>query len=60
MCLSRRGPNPRDADSDMQYSFTNMKKMEPLVDARISDWERRMNELYVRTGSSFDFAWWAV
>ena len=34
--------------------------MEPLVDARISDWQSRMSELYVRTGRPFDFAWWAV
>lgn len=43
-----------------QYSFTNVKKMEPLVDMRIRDWLQKMNENFVKTGHSFDFSWWAV
>lgn len=44
----------------MQYSFTNIKKMEPLIDARIRDWSNKLEETFVKTGESFDFAWWAV
>ncbi|PLB47364.1 putative cytochrome P450 monooxygenase [Aspergillus steynii IBT 23096] len=42
------------------YSFSNVKKMEPLVDMRIRDWLQKMNENFVKTGNSFDFSWWAV
>ncbi|KAF9891592.1 hypothetical protein FE257_003603 [Aspergillus nanangensis] len=42
------------------YSFTNVKKMEPLIDARIGEWLKKMDEKFVRSGEEFDFAWWAV
>lgn len=41
------------------YSFSNIKKMEPLVDLRINDWIRKLEE-FARTGQKFDFAPWAV
>lgn len=43
-----------------QYSFTNVRKMEPLIDARIGDWLAKLEEKFVRSGEEFDFAWWAV
>ncbi|KAI9757651.1 MAG: hypothetical protein M4579_003376 [Chaenotheca gracillima] len=42
------------------YSFTNIKKMEPLVDARMQDWVNKVDELFAKTGKAFDFAPWAV
>jgi hypothetical protein len=43
-----------------QYSFTNVKKMEPLVDIRIQHWIDKLNEKFAQTGEIFDFSWWAV
>ncbi len=34
--------------------------MEPLIDARMDGWIRRMSELFAKTGQKFDFAPWAV
>ncbi|KAF7617488.1 hypothetical protein AFLA_006409 [Aspergillus flavus NRRL3357] len=42
------------------YSFSNVKRMEPLVDARIDDWLNKLDETFASTGAKFDFAWWAV
>ncbi|MCJ1398067.1 hypothetical protein MMC11_001264 [Xylographa trunciseda] len=42
------------------YSFTNIKKMEPLVDARISAWINKIDLLFSKTAHKFDFAPWAV
>ncbi|KAJ5682561.1 hypothetical protein N7462_005726 [Penicillium macrosclerotiorum] len=42
------------------YSFTNIKKMEQLVDMRIEEWNTKLDETFAKTGKPFDFAWWAV
>ncbi|MCJ1390387.1 hypothetical protein MMC18_003246 [Xylographa bjoerkii] len=42
------------------YSFTNIKKMEPMVNARISAWINKIDLLFAKTGKKFDFAPWAV
>jgi cytochrome P450 len=42
------------------YSFTNIKKMEPLVDANIAAWISKVDQRFGRTGEEFDFAPWAV
>ncbi|KAK5169723.1 uncharacterized protein LTR77_005701 [Saxophila tyrrhenica] len=42
------------------YAFSNIKKMEPLVDARMKDWMDKMEENFADTGKKFDFAPWAV
>ncbi|KAL4967586.1 cytochrome P450 [Aspergillus stella-maris] len=42
------------------YSFSSVKRMEPLIDLRIHDWLQKLDEKYVRTGEVFDFSWWAV
>ncbi|KAJ5247435.1 hypothetical protein N7468_002418 [Penicillium chermesinum] len=42
------------------YSFTNVKKMEPLIDARIKEWSKKLDETFAKPGEPFDFAWWAV
>lgn len=42
------------------YSFTNLKKMEPLIDTRMRDWMFKMEERFASTGETFDFAPWAV
>ena len=42
------------------YSFTNIKKMEPLVDTRIEDWVEALDTRFVNSNSPFDFAPWAV
>ena len=42
------------------YAFTNIKKMEPLVDARMQDWVAAIAERFASSGKKFDFAPWAV
>ncbi|KAJ5833888.1 hypothetical protein N7474_002199 [Penicillium riverlandense] len=42
------------------YSFSNIKKMEPMVDARIQQWSNKLDENFAQSGKAFDFAWWAV
>lgn len=42
------------------YAFSNIKKMEPLVDANMHNWIRTMDERFASTGKKFDFAPWAV
>jgi hypothetical protein len=42
------------------YSFSNIKKMEPLIDARINDWITTLNTRFADTGKPLDFAPWAV
>ncbi|GAQ05924.1 hypothetical protein ALT_3245 [Aspergillus lentulus] len=42
------------------YSFTNVKRMEPLIDIRIQHWIDKLNERFAQTGEIFDFSWWAV
>jgi cytochrome P450 len=39
------------------YSFSNVKKMEGLVDDRIQQWIDRLEELF-SNGKKFDFAPW--
>ncbi|KAL4865772.1 hypothetical protein BDV12DRAFT_187949 [Aspergillus spectabilis] len=42
------------------YSFSSVKRMEPLIDLRIRDWLNKLGEKFVGTGDAFDFSWWAV
>jgi cytochrome P450 len=42
------------------YAFSNIKKMEPLVDRRINDWLSKINRLFAQRMEQFDFAPWAV
>jgi cytochrome P450 len=42
------------------YAFSNIKKMEPLVDTRMRHWLSVMGERFGETGAKFDFAPWAV
>ncbi|KAF2727605.1 cytochrome P450 [Polyplosphaeria fusca] len=42
------------------YAFSNIKKMEPLVDHRIAVWLDKIGHLFAQTGKQFDFAPWAV
>ena len=44
----------------LQYSFSSIKKMEPLIDSRIDDWLAKLSEVFVKTGQCFDSAPWAV
>ncbi|RPA71371.1 cytochrome P450 monooxygenase [Ascobolus immersus RN42] len=41
------------------YSMTNIKRMEPLIDARIMEFTAALDERFVKTGETFDFAVWA-
>ncbi|KXX82964.1 Pisatin demethylase [Madurella mycetomatis] len=41
------------------YSFTNVKKMEPLIDERIEYWLSRVDTLFASTKAPFDFSPWA-
>lgn len=34
--------------------------MEPLIDARIEEWSKKLDETFVKSGDAFDFSWWAV
>ncbi|KAJ5901879.1 hypothetical protein N7495_002407 [Penicillium taxi] len=42
------------------YSFTNIKRMEPLIDERIREWSKKLDETFVKSREAFDFSWWAV
>ncbi|KAK3112206.1 hypothetical protein LTR53_011770 [Teratosphaeriaceae sp. CCFEE 6253] len=42
------------------YAFSNIKKMEPLVDASIRLWINAMDERFAKQGQTFDFAPGAV
>lgn len=42
------------------YSFSNVKKLEGMVDARLTRWFERVNEVFVQTGKPVDFAQWSV
>ena len=42
------------------YAFSNIKKMEPLVDMRMRNWMVTMEERFATSGKKFDFAPWAV
>lgn len=42
------------------YSFSNVKKMEPLIDVRVTDWVNKLDEKFARNVEKFDFSPWAV
>ncbi|TQN67585.1 Cytochrome P450 monooxygenase gsfF [Colletotrichum shisoi] len=42
------------------YSFSNIKKMEPLFDVNIERWVAQLDERFARPNARFDFAPWAV
>lgn len=42
------------------YSFSNIKKMEPLIDTNIEYWLDKLDTLFAKTGAKFDFTPWAV
>lgn len=42
------------------YSFSSVKRMEPLVDARVKEWIAKLGSTFARTGDKLDFAPWAV
>lgn len=42
------------------YSFSNVKRMEPLIDGLISQWVTKLDDSFARPGERFDFAPWAV
>ncbi|KAE8349189.1 cytochrome P450 [Aspergillus coremiiformis] len=42
------------------YSFSNVKRMELLIDTQIEAWLKKLDETFACTGISFDFSWWAV
>ncbi|KAF4997880.1 hypothetical protein FDECE_11962 [Fusarium decemcellulare] len=42
------------------YSFSNIKKMEPLIDLNIQAWINKLQEKFAFNQEPFDFAPWAV
>jgi hypothetical protein len=42
------------------YSFSNVRKMEPLIDHRVREWLAKLTLRFAETGQNFDFAPWAV
>jgi hypothetical protein len=40
------------------YSFTNIKKMEPMIDARMEEWADTMRDRFVKSGNCFDLCDW--
>jgi cytochrome P450 len=49
-CMNPRGLMER------YTSFSNIKKMEPLIDLRVNDWISSLSTRFARTGETFDFA----
>src|SRR5437016_370828 len=42
----------------LQYSFSNVKKMEPLVDKGIEEWIKKLDVKFRQTSEKFDFCQW--
>ncbi|KAI1846099.1 hypothetical protein JX266_007908 [Neoarthrinium moseri] len=42
------------------YAFSNIKKMEPLIDSNIGKWIEKLDTLFAKSGEKFDFSPWAV
>ncbi|PQE08820.1 flavonoid 3, 5 -hydroxylase protein [Rutstroemia sp. NJR-2017a WRK4] len=42
------------------YSFSNIKKMEPLMDIRVVDWLEALEQRFAKSNARFDFAPWAI
>ncbi|KAL0935890.1 flavonoid 3',5'-hydroxylase [Colletotrichum truncatum] len=42
------------------YAFSNIRKMEPLLDHHIKKWIAKLDNNFANTGKSLDFAPWAV
>jgi cytochrome P450 len=42
------------------YSFSNIKKMEPMIDTRMRHWADTMGQLFAETGKPFDLCDWSV
>lgn len=42
------------------YSFSSIKKLEYLVDARAEHWLQTINNKFAKTGEAFSFTSWAV
>jgi len=42
------------------YSFSKVKPMEPLMDARLEEWIAKLGTEFEQTGKKFDFCKWAV
>jgi cytochrome P450 len=42
------------------YAFSNIKKMEPLIDSNIEKWIGKLDSLFAKGGQKFDFSPWAV
>ncbi|KAH6645624.1 cytochrome P450 71A23 [Truncatella angustata] len=42
------------------YAFSNIKRMEPLIDANIEKWIGKLETLFAKDGKPFDFSPWAV
>lgn len=42
------------------YSFSNIKKMEPLIDARMDSWIQKLDQKFAGSEEKFDFATWAM
>lgn len=42
------------------YSFTNVKRMEPLIDGQIKQWIDKFDSTYATTGEAFDFCPWTI
>jgi cytochrome P450 len=40
------------------YSFSNIKKMEPMIDDRMVEWADAMRDRFVKTGEAFDLCDW--
>lgn len=42
------------------YSFTSVKKLEPLIDVRMRHWINTLEKRFADSKEAFDFAPWAV
>lgn len=42
------------------YNFSNVKKMEPLIDTNIKNWIDKLDTLFANKDKPFDFSPWAV
>lgn len=42
------------------YSFSNVKRMEPLIDGQISEWIDKLDSTFAATGKAFDICPWTI
>lgn len=57
--LAMRGPAHKEILKVIKYSFSNINKMEPLIDNLIQEWIDKIAADFASKEKAIDFAAWA-